>query len=258
MDNVLIEIKDVCKVFREKKILYEALKGVSLKIYDSEVICLLGVNGAGKTTLSSIIASLHPPTSGEVYWRGKSIYKDLVAYKKMIGLCPQKPNLDKILTLEENLVFSGRYFGLSIKESQKRKDELMEQFSLSSYKNFLVDHLSGGYKQRFLIARTLMHSPKLVILDEPTVGLDAHIRRALWDVIASLKEDGTTVLLTTHYLDEAEMLSDRICLIHQGKIFSVDTPKNLKEKYGKNTLEEVFLQFIDDETKQQIKKNLRG
>ena len=103
-----------------------------------------------------------------------------------------------------------------------------------------------------------MHRPKLVILDEPTVGLDAHIRRALWDVIRDLKKQGTTVLLTTHYLDEAEMLSDRVCLIHGGEIFSVDSPKNLKEKYGKKTLEEVFLQFIDDTAKQELQKNLGG
>ena len=109
-----------------------------------------------------------------------------------------------------------------------------------------IDQASGGYRQRFLIARALMHRPKLVILDEPTVGLDSHIRRELWEVIAGLKNDGITVILTTHYLDEAEYLADRICLIHEGTVRTVDTPDNLKKHHEKNNLEEVFLKFVDD------------
>ena len=109
-----------------------------------------------------------------------------------------------------------------------------------------IDQVSGGYRQRFLIARALMHRPKLVILDEPTVGLDSHIRRELWEVIAGLKNDGITVILTTHYLDEAEYLADRICLIHEGTVRTVDTPDNLKKHHEKNNLEEVFLKFVDD------------
>ena len=257
MAKVLIEVKDIRKIYQQKNTtVHEALKGVSLDIKEGEIICLLGVNGAGKTTLSTIISSLHPPSSGDILWKRKSIYEDLISYKRIIGLCPQKPNLDKTLTLEENLVFSGRYFGQSKKEATDRKNELIKTFVLESYKGSLVDQLSGGYKQRFLIARTLMHRPKLVILDEPTVGLDAHIRRALWDVIRSLKEQGTTVLLTTHYLDEAEALSDRVCLIHGGEIYSVDTPEKLKKKHGKKTLEEVFLQFIDDASKKEFKEKI--
>lgn len=247
MDNILIELKNIAKTYQiGKKKVKEALKGVSFPIYQGEIVGLLGVNGAGKTTLSSIIASLHPPTSGDIFWKKKSIYNDVIAYRRIIGFCPQKPNLDKNLSLDDSLYFSGLYYGLTPEKVKLRKDELIQKLDLGSYRNSTVEVLSGGYKQRFLIARTLMHHPKLVILDEPTVGLDAHIRRQLWKVILDLKKNGVTVLLTTHYLDEAEYLSDRVCFIHDGEIFTIDSPSNLKKKYKKNNLEEVFLQFLDD------------
>lgn len=247
MKNILIEIKQLAKTYQVgRNKIKEALKDISFPIYEGEIIGLLGVNGAGKTTLSSIIASLHPPTSGDILWKKKSIYNDVISYRKIIGFCPQKPNLDKNLTLDDSLYFSGLYYGLSKKDVDLRKERLIQELGLGAYRSSTVEVLSGGYKQRFLIARTLMHHPKLVILDEPTVGLDAHIRRQLWDVILELKKNGVTVLLTTHYLDEAEYLSDRVCFIHEGEVFTVDTPSNLKKKYNKNNLEEVFLQFLDD------------
>jgi len=256
MSKSFISIKNISKSYQNsKKELKKALKDVSLDIFEGEIIALLGVNGAGKTTLSSILASLHPPTSGDVIWNGKSIYKDIISYRKEIGFCPQKPNLDKLLSIEENLYFSGTYYGLSKKEIEARTELLIENLSLSSYRKSSAEILSGGYKQRFLIARTLMHNPKFVILDEPTVGLDAHIRRQLWDVIKELKKQGITVLLTTHYLDEAEVLSDRVCFIHEGKIYTIDSPENLKKKYQKSCLEDVFLQFLDDSQKDLFQKS---
>lgn len=237
----------VCKTYYEKRRVFkDALKSVSLDIHEGEVLGLLGVNGAGKTTLVSILATLHPPTAGDVEWEGESVYKNLLNYRKVIGYCPQHPNIDQNLSLGEVLVFSGRCYGLNAEEAKRRKDELLEQFHLEEYANSNVNQVSGGYRQRFLIARSLMHNPKLVILDEPTVGLDSHIRRELWEVIRGLKTQGIAVLLTTHYLDEAEELSDRICLIHEGTIRTVDTPENLKKLHEKNNLEEVFLKFVDD------------
>jgi len=242
-----IRAHKVCKTFFEKKRVFkDALKSVTLDIHQGEVLGLLGVNGAGKTTLVSILSTLHPPSAGDVEWNGTSIYDNLLEYRKIIGLCPQHPNLEANLSLGEMLVFSGRCYGLSKAEAKKRKDELLEQFNLGEYANAAVDQVSGGYRQRFLIARALMHRPQLVILDEPTVGLDSHIRRELWEVIRQLKSQGIAVLLTTHYLDEAEHLSDRICLIHEGTIRTVDTPNNLKKLHQKNNLEEVFLKFVDD------------
>ncbi|MCH9811795.1 ABC transporter ATP-binding protein [bacterium] len=247
MSESLLEIQKISKTFSlKKKKVKEALKEISLSLYEGEVLGLLGVNGAGKTTLASILAALHPKSSGDIIWNGKSIYDNLLPYRAIIGYCPQHPNIEGELTLGENLLFSGRCYGLSRQETEARIDELAKEFKLEAYLDAKVRQVSGGYKQRFLIARALMHKPKLVILDEPTVGLDSHIRRELWEVIKSLKDTGTAVVLTTHYLDEAEYLSDRICLIHDGTIRAVDTPDNLKKKHKKNNLEEVFLQFVDD------------
>ena len=244
MPNILLSLKDVQKIYGAEPHAIHALKGVSLDIYAGEIIGLLGVNGAGKTTLSSIIASLIPASSGSLEHNGRSIYQDLIGYRKILGFCPQKPNFDKKLTVKENLIFSGRYYGLSGTQCMQRSQELMEQFELLQYANAAPFILSGGYKQRLIIARSLMHKPKLLILDEPTVGLDPHIRRQLWDVVLALKQQGVTVVLTTHYLDEAEVLSDRVCILDRGAIHTIDTADNLKKRFSKGTLEDVFLQLL--------------
>lgn len=244
MPNILVSLKDVHKAYGTQKYAIHALKGVSLDIYAGEVIGLLGVNGAGKTTLSSIIASLIPVSAGLLEYHGKSIYQDLIGYRKILGFCPQKPNFDKKLTVKENLLFGGRYYGLSGAQCMQRAEELMEQFELVQYAHAAPFILSGGYKQRLIIARSLMHKPKLLILDEPTVGLDPHIRRQLWDVVLGLKQQGVTVVLTTHYLDEAEVLSDRVCILDKGAIHTIDTAANLKNTFSKGTLEDVFLQLL--------------
>lgn len=247
MNNTLLRMQNISKTyFLSGRGVREALKSVSLEIYQGEVLGLLGVNGAGKTTLSSILATLHPPTSGDVLWQGASVYQNLLNYRKILGYCPQNPNLEKNLTLAENLVFSGMCYGLSKTKALERKKILLNQFDLEPYAQASVLELSGGYRQRFLIARALVHEPQFVILDEPTVGLDPHIRRGLWEVIADLRTKRISVLLTTHYLDEAETLSDRVCLIHSGTIRTTDTPANLKRFHQKNNLEEVFLKFVDD------------
>jgi ABC-2 type transport system ATP-binding protein len=243
--NILISIKDITKTFKTSNKTIKALKGVSLDIYQGEILSLLGVNGAGKTTLSSIISSLNPPTSGDILYQGVSIYKDLIDYRRIIGFCPQ--NIDGMLTIEENLYFAGRYFNVPENQIKERATLLMKKFSLMQYAQSKGSILSGGYKQRFLLARTLMHQPKIVILDEPTVGLDPHIRRNLWDVIKELKKDGVTVLLTTHYLDEAEYLSDRVCILDKGIIKLIDTPENLKAIYHQDNLENVFIELIKED-----------
>ena len=204
------------------------------------------MNGAGKTTLVSLLATLHPPTNGDIKWNGTSIYKNLLEYRRIVGFCPQKPNLERNLSLGEILIFSGKCYGMTSSQASSRQKELVEQLNLGEYVGSTIDQVSGGYRQRFLIARALMHKPEIVILDEPTVGLDSHIRRELWEVIRELKSQGIAILLTTHYLEEAEQLSDRICLIHEGSIRTVDTPENLKKRHQKNNLEEVFLKFVDD------------
>ncbi len=259
MSDILLSIKKLTKHYSVRKgEIKKALNDVSFDIKEGEIFGLLGVNGAGKTTLSSILSTRHPPTSGNIYHDGVSIYDKLFSYRKLVGFCPQKPNLDKSLTLEETLVFGGRCFGLSKKESEKRKDELVEDFTLGEYVNSHVHELSGGYKQRFLIARSIIHSPKFVILDEPTVGLDPHIRHQLWEFIRKLRTKGISVLLTTHYLDEAEVLSDRVCFISRGEIKVIDTPENLMASYDQNNLEKVFLKFVDDSEAEVFSKRDHG
>lgn len=242
MSSVLLSIKNIKKRYGAK----EALKGVSLDIYKGEIFGLLGVNGAGKTTLSSIIATLHPATEGDIEFEGKSIYADLADYRFKLGFCPQRPNLHPLLTLEQNLRLSGSYYQLTQKQIDDRFNHLVDHFELRPYLHQKASVLSGGYKQRFMIARALMHNPKLVILDEPTVGLDPHIRRQLWDKIKELKKDGVTVILTTHYLDEAEQLADRVCVLNAGTVKLIDTPDKLKADFQMNNLEDVFIALMQN------------
>lgn len=244
----LLSIRSVTKIYADKhRGTIHALNGVNLDIAQGEIISLLGVNGAGKTTLSSILATLHPPTSGDVLFKGTSIYKNILDYRRAMGFCPQRPNLDMQLTVKDNLIFAGRYFLLPEVEVKRRVEELLTQFGLDRYASFNIHALSGGYKQRLLIARALMHKPALIILDEPTVGLDPDIRRQLWQVIRQLKQQGITVILTTHYLEEAEILSDRVCMLSRGKIIMTATVQDLKQTRKKNTLEEVFLELVQED-----------
>lgn len=246
-----LSIQNVTKIYRGKQEPVHALKGVSLDIKKGEVFGLLGVNGAGKTTLSSILATLHPPTDGDVFFKGTSIYKDLWGYRMALGFCPQYANLDPYLNVEQNLVFAGRYFLLSKQEAQQRADELLAKYSLERYRTYMIDQLSGGTRQRVLIARALMHNPEVVILDEPTVGLDPDIRHQLWDHIKSLRDGGMTVILTTHYLDEAEVLSDRICLLREGRVQLLKTLKELKEENHQDSLEKIFIRLSREQQEQE-------
>jgi ABC-2 type transport system ATP-binding protein len=205
------------------------------------------VNGAGKTTLSSIVGTLRPLTSGDIIFNGASIYSDIVAYRSQIGFCQQKPNLNNYLTLRENLQFAGRYFDMTDEQIDGAIMQLARQFNFEKYldKNPMV--LSGGYKQRFMLARSVIHKPKLIILDEPTVALDPHVRHQLWDYIKLLKKNNMCILLTTHYLDEAEALSDRVCVLEQGKVRLIDTPANLMRLFQKGSLEDVFVHLMKEE-----------
>lgn len=240
MQDILLNITNVKKNYDGK----EVLKGINLKIYKGEILSLLGINGAGKTTLSSIVATLHPPTSGDILFHNKSIYDDITNYRLKIGYCPQKPNLNPLLTLRQNLLFAGRYYGLDDNTTNNRIAQLAKQLELDQYLDSNASILSGGYKQRFMIARSLIHQPELVILDEPTVGLDPHIRRNLWNIIKDLKNNGITVLLTTHYLDEAEKLSDRVCILDKGHIKLIDTPDKLIADFKQKNLEDVFIELL--------------
>ncbi len=244
MATPILQIKNLSKLYKTKERTVYALDDISLDIFQGEILSLLGVNGAGKTTLSSILATLHPPTSGSVLYNGESIYDNLIEYRQAMGFCPQKPNLDTYLNVEENLIYAGRYFLIPEEQIKKRVDELIKQFNLEQYRKFSIQALSGGYKQRLLIARAIIHNPKILILDEPTVALDPDIRRHLWDIIKNLKASGMTLILTTHYLEEAELLSDRVCILNKGKIILTEEVVHLKSRHAAQTLEDIFLELV--------------
>jgi len=247
MNNEILHLNSITKTYNSNGHCVNALNNVSFSINKGEIFCLLGVNGAGKTTLSSILATLHPPTSGDVLYNGTSIYHDIDNYRMNLGFCPQHQNLDQFLTVEENLYFAGRYFLVPKNILAERVTYLLEHFGLQKYAGFAIDELSGGNKQRVLIARALIHNPKIVIFDEPTVGLDPDIRRALWQEIKALKNMGITIILTTHYLDEAEQLSDRVCFLHKGKVILIDSVQALKAQRNKEHLEDIFIDLVQEQ-----------
>lgn len=246
-NNEILRIQSIVKTYQSNNALVNALDNVSFSINKGEIFGLLGPNGAGKTTLSSLLATLHPPTSGDILYNGISIYNDIMHYRYDLGFCPQYQNLDQFLTVEENLYFAGRYFLVPKDVLAERIAKLLARFDLEKYANFAINQLSGGNKQRVLIARALIHNPKIIIFDEPTVGLDPDIRRILWQQIKDLKALGITIILTTHYLDEAEYLSDRVCFLHKGKIALIEKTQELKNTYGNISLEEIFIRLVQEQ-----------
>lgn len=248
MSIPILSIRNLEKTYEGGSKSTKALNGVSIDIFAGEVFALLGSNGAGKTTLSTILATLHPPSSGDILFNGVSIYQNLDNYRRALGYCPQRPNLDNELTVEENLLFAGRYYLLDENDLKLRITQLLEQFELMRFAQFLVRSLSGGYRQRLLIARSLIHSPSVLLLDEPTVALDSNIRRQLWTSIKMLKDQGMTVILTTHYLEEAEALADRVCILERGNVILTGDTQGLMRQFEKNNLEDVFLHLTQEES----------
>lgn len=240
----LIELKDISKVYPKG---HKALDGINLTFEAGEVVGLLGVNGSGKTTCSTILAGLHPPTSGQLFCKGELANANMPKYRQHVGYCPQKPTLHDNLSVYDNLYYGGLYFGLTDQMARNKVEALIDQFELLEHKDFMPDALSGGYQQRVMLARALIHDPDFIILDEPTVGLDPSIRKKLWDIIDSLKKQGKSILLTTHYLDEADVLCDRVCILDHGKILRIATKAELKNEHQQKDLEEIFLKLTEEE-----------
>lgn len=225
----------------------EALKGVDLAVQPGEFLGLLGPNGAGKSTLIHCIMGLAIPTTGTASVFGHDVVADYQAARRLCGLAPQVINLDWFLTVEETLDFHGGYYGMAKKERQQRIDELLETFSLTEKRKANIRTLSGGMHRRLVLARAVMHSPKVLILDEPTAGVDVELRLELWQYMRKINKEGTTILLTTHYIEEAEGLCDEIALIKGGEIVQQGTPQGLIAHYKKKTLEDVYLHVVGRE-----------
>jgi ABC-2 type transport system ATP-binding protein len=222
----------------------EALRDVSLTIETGEFFGLLGPNGAGKSTLIHCTTGLAQPTSGSIRVFGHDAIDHYEQARLAVGLAPQDVNLDWFLTCEETLDYHGGYFGMPRKERKERARELLDAFSLTAKRKDRTRTLSGGMKRRLILARALMHRPRLLILDEPTAGVDVELRLELWQYVQRINAEGTTILLTTHYLEEAEELCDKIAFIGDGQIVATGTSQELAAKYGVTSLEDAYLELV--------------
>ena len=222
----------------------EALRGVSLDIEDGEFFGLLGPNGAGKSTLIHCATGLAQPTSGSIHVFGHDAIDHYEQARVAVGLAPQDLNLDWFLTAAETLDYHGGYFGMPKRERKERTAELLDAFSLTEKRDDRTRTLSGGMKRRLILARALMHRPRLLILDEPTAGVDVELRLELWQYVQRINAEGTTILLTTHYLEEAEELCDRIAFIGDGRIVAQGTSAELANEYGVASLEDAYLELV--------------
>jgi ABC-2 type transport system ATP-binding protein len=214
-----------------------AIDNLDLKVHEGEIFGFLGPNGAGKTTTIRVLTTLTKPSSGHAFVKGFDVVKEPDKVKKIIGVVQQHLSLDRDLTVRENMEFRARLRHITSSERKVRIDEWLDYVGLTEHANQIVDELSGGMKKRVSIVSSLMHKPKVLFLDEPTVGLDAQTRRRLWELIRRLNLDGTTIFLTTHYIEEAEALCQRVGILHQGRLIALGEPLELRQKLGLVTVE---------------------
>src|SRR5665647_1714957 len=211
---------------------FAAVDRLNLDVHAGEIFGLLGPNGAGKTTTAGMLTTRVVPTSGRGFVGGVDVATHPALVKQLSGIVSQQNTLDRQLTVWENLYFHGRLFGIGAKHSKQITDELLGQFQLTKWAKASVYALSGGMAQRLMVARAIFHRPAVLFLDEPTAGLDPQSRLALWEILQQLNADGQTILLTTHYMEEADQLCDRVAIMDHGKILALDTPAALKRSVG--------------------------
>ena len=228
---MLLEVNELRKTYATG---FEALKGISLKVNKGEILALLGPNGAGKTSLISTICGITNPSSGSVSIDGYDISKNFRDARKLVGLVPQDITLEPFEKVVNTINFSRGLFG-------KRKDDVLTEkiltkLSLWDKRDSRIMELSGGMKRRVLIAKALIHEPRLLFLDEPTASVDVELRQSMWDVVADLKKDGVTIILTTHYIEEAEAIADRVGIINKGELFLIEGKTSLMQKFGQKIL----------------------
>ncbi len=242
----MMELEALTKRFRHKdkagRIVWKtAVDSLSLSVERGEVFGLLGPNGAGKTTTIRMLTLLTEPTSGRILYDGQEAATHARAVKQLIGVVPQHVNFDQDLTVWENLELHARLHHMGRAAREARIRQLLDYVELSEVQNDGVRRLSGGMKRRLLIVRALIHRPRVLFLDEPTVALDPQVRRRIWSLVRKMKAAGVTVFLTTHYIEEAEALCDRVAMLAGGHLVDLDTPAHFCEKMGLSTLEDVFL-----------------
>ncbi|HET7489270.1 MAG TPA: ATP-binding cassette domain-containing protein [Acidimicrobiales bacterium] len=234
-----IRATDLTKVFPRPGGELWAVNGLDLEVAEGEIFSLLGPNGAGKTTTVGMLTTRVVPTGGHAEVAGVDVVKEPSRAKQVIGVVSQSNTLDRSLTVWENLYFHGRYFGIGARAARAAADEMLERFRLADRGSADVSTLSGGLAQRVMVARSILHRPRVLFLDEPTAGLDPQSRLALWEILRELNDDGQTILLTTHYMEEADQLSDRVAIMDHGDLLALDTPAALKRSVGADTVVKV-------------------
>ncbi|ORU00436.1 ABC-type multidrug transport system, ATPase component [Anaerovibrio sp. JC8] len=238
----MIKIQGLIKEFqvknKDKKVVTKrAVDNLSLQVKPGEIFGILGPNGAGKTTTIRMLTMETQPTLGEIYYNGESIKKNPREIKKLIGVVPQHINFDNDLTVGENMELHARLHHMSSEKRRQRIQEMLDFVELGDTINRMPRSLSGGMKRRLLIARSLIHEPKILFMDEPTVALDPQVRRRIWELIRALAANGTTVIITTHYIEEAEALCNRVAIVNKGKLIAIDTPEAFCNSLGRITVE---------------------
>jgi ABC-2 type transport system ATP-binding protein len=236
----VIRTENVTKVYPGAD--FKAVDDLNLTVGRGEIFGLLGPNGAGKTTTVGMLTTRVVPSSGKAFVGGIDVIAHPAQAKQVIGVVTQQNTLDRALSVKENLYYHGRFFGMSYKDSRLAAEQLLEQFHLSNWANASVFALSGGMAQRLMVARSILHKPDILFLDEPTAGLDPQSRIALWEILGELHRSGQTILLTTHYMEEADQLCDRLAIMDHGRILALDTPAGLKASVGADSIVTVHAQ----------------
>ena len=249
---MLLEVNELRKTYATG---FEALKGISLKVNKGEILALLGPNGAGKTSLISTICGITNPSSGSVFIDGYDISKNFRDARKLVGLVPQDITLEPFEKVVNTINFSRGLFG-------KRKDDaltekILTKLSLWDKRDSRIMELSGGMKRRVLIAKALIHEPRLLFLDEPTASVDVELRQSMWDVVADLKKDGVTIILTTHYIEEAEAIADRVGIINKGELLLIEGKTSLMQKFGQKILKIELQKRLNQLPKEFSKENVK-
>jgi ABC-2 type transport system ATP-binding protein len=248
MNKYAIIMERVVKRFED----VVAVDGVSFKVAKGELFGLLGPNGAGKTTTVNILCGLLKPTSGSAMVGDYDVQKESAKVKELIGVCPQETAIYPYLTGAENVELFGNLYALDKNTLKARRDMLLGKLGLTQDAKRRVEKYSGGMKRRLSLILALIHDPQIIFLDEPTVGMDPQSRRAVWDFMGELKKEGKTIFLTTHYMEEAEALCDRVGIIDHGKLIALDSPKELISKNGVKNLEEVFIKFTGRKIREEL------
>ena len=245
MDEKILEVRDLVKDYETKRGTVHAVRGVSFSVERGEVFGFLGANGAGKSTTINMVTTQLLPTAGQILFDGTDVTSRASELRRHIGVVAQHNNLERHLTAMENLYFHGRYFGMDKALIAERSEDLLKKFGLWDRRDDYVGSYSGGMAQRLKIARAMLHGPELLFLDEPTTGLDPNYRQILWDQMLKMNSEGTTIFLTTHYMEEVEQFCDHVAIMRRGEMLAHGTVPELEQSTGTTSLNDVFLKLTN-------------